>query len=91
MSCSQDTSIKFWNINDAQCIKTLNGHTDHVYCLLLLENGHVASGSKDEKIKIWNMPTGVCIKTFEGHSDRIQPIIMNKLAVLRIKLQSYRI
>jgi WD40 repeat protein len=28
VSCSQDKTIKFWNINDGQCIKTLNGHTE---------------------------------------------------------------
>jgi WD40 repeat protein len=72
-----DKTIKFWNVNNGQCIKTLNGHTHFVVCLLLLRNGHLASGSWDKTIKIWNTDTGECIKTLEGHTDVNMAIRVN--------------
>jgi WD40 repeat protein len=51
VSGSWDKTIKFWNVNNGQCIKTLNGHTDWVNCLLLLKNGQLASGSWIKQLK----------------------------------------
>ena len=71
VSCSDDKTIKVWDLNRGACIKTLTGHLDVVFCILLLKNGQLASGSQDRTIKIWNMAIGECVKTFEGHTDII--------------------
>ena len=59
-SGSSDESIKIWNIDTGECIRTLTGHTNSVYSLQLLANNKLASGSSDATIKIWNVDTGEC-------------------------------
>ena len=55
VNCSQNKTIKIWNVEQGVCIKTLHGHKSAVFCLQLLSNGSLASGSEDKTIKIWNM------------------------------------
>ena len=43
------------------------GHTSYVFCLTVLANGFLASGSGDTTIKIWNYSTGSLITTLYGH------------------------
>jgi WD40 repeat protein len=38
--------------------RTLNGQTDYVLALTVLQNGDLASGSADNTIKIWNPING---------------------------------
>ncbi len=36
-----------------KCVNTLTGHTDRVFCLAVLPDGTLASGSYDRTIKLW--------------------------------------
>jgi WD40 repeat protein len=38
----------------------LAGHTDKIYCLALLPDGRVVSGSWDDTLRVWQPSTGVC-------------------------------
>ena len=53
--------LKLMSQQTEKCIKTLNGHTSQVSCLLLLKDGHLAIGSWDKTIKIWEKDSGQCI------------------------------
>lgn len=33
ISCSRDKRIQLWNCDNGQCIQTLNGHDQGVYCI----------------------------------------------------------
>ena len=82
-SGSNDNSIKIWNLNSGECIKTLNGHTSVVRSLQLLANNRLASGSDDKSIKIWNLDSGECLKTLSGHTNYIYSLHLlakNRLA-----------
>ena len=70
VSCSRDHCIKFWDLNQGTCLKTLK-HSSPIHCLLLLPNGHLASGSKDKTIQIWNIYNGECVKTLQSHSSYV--------------------
>ena len=59
VSGSWDNSIKIWNVDYGECIRTLTGHSKCVRSLQLLANNQLASGSFDKTIKIWNVETGV--------------------------------
>ena len=39
-----DNTIKIWDLNNYTCIKTLTGHTGHVFSLNQLPDGKLVSG-----------------------------------------------
>jgi WD40 repeat protein len=64
-------TIRVWDINTGECLKTLLGHTKYVWCLKVLSIEQVLSGSGDETIKLWNIISGVPLKTFKCYSGRV--------------------
>jgi WD40 repeat protein len=66
ISCSDDETIKIWDLETGTCLKTLKGHEKWISSLIFAE-GKLISGSADETIKIWDLETGTCLKTLTGH------------------------
>lgn len=58
-----DKTIKIWNLETGECLKTLNNHTDWVTCILLLPDDKFISGSDDKTLKIWNLENYECLNT----------------------------
>ena len=63
---SYDATIKIWDLQSEQELRTLRGHTSGVRCLQFDEN-KLISGSLDSTLKVWNWRTGECFRTFTGH------------------------
>ncbi|KAI1500741.1 WD40 repeat-like protein [Biscogniauxia marginata] len=59
---SYDSTIKLWNIETGEVIRTLRGHTSGIRALQF-DNRMLVSGSLDGTAKIWNWRTGACINT----------------------------
>ena len=62
-SCSEDKTFKLWNFETKECIRTLEGHTDNINCMDVLECGILVSGSSEKSLKVWNLSSGICLKT----------------------------
>jgi WD40 repeat protein len=69
VSCSEDLTIKLWNITTRKEIKTLKGtHTETgqspFRCVVskTLTNEIIATGSEHASIRLWNITTGLRIK-----------------------------
>jgi WD40 repeat protein len=60
---STDKTIKVWEIESGECLKTLSGHDSDVKCVIKLPDNQLASGSHDRTIKIWDLNSGSCVKT----------------------------
>ena len=54
-SCSSDKSIKFWDLEEKRCIKTIYGHDREITSLSKSHDGNIISGSLDSFIKIWKL------------------------------------
>ncbi|CAH7672254.1 WD40-repeat-containing domain protein [Phakopsora pachyrhizi] len=67
---SWDKSIKVWDLERLELVKSLVGHTRGVRCLQF-DSYKLISGGMDRMLKIWNWRTGQCIRTIEGHSDSV--------------------
>lgn len=67
---SYDTTIKMWDINTGEVIKTLESHSKGVKALVFDEQ-KLITGSFDHTIKVWNYHTGQCISTYRGHTDSV--------------------
>ena len=77
-SCSADMSIKLWDTNGYDCVKTLRGHDHNVSSVSFLPSGdYVVSSSRDKCIKLWEISTGYCVRTFVGHREWIRMVRPN--------------
>ena len=76
ISSSYDNLIKVWNFNKQGCEFTLYGHDSPVFCILLLKDGRLVSGSGsyDKSIKIWNLNKKKCEFTLVGHKREVRDI-----------------
>ena len=73
ISCSEDGTIKQWDLETGQLIRTFTGHTRDVvavYCLP--DHLHLISASHDGKIIIWNKQTGEIVKKIEANDEWIR-------------------
>ena len=66
-----------------RCAATLRGHTNDarrrrpadtrllvdVYCVAVLSNDRVVSGSSDNTLKVWDASTSECLRTLSGHTS----------------------
>lgn len=49
------SAIKVWDAVSGACLKTLEGHTDEIYCVDVSPDGKfIASASNDKTIKLWS-------------------------------------
>ena len=72
-SGSCDLTIKIWNVDTGECIRTMTGHSAPVRSLEMISSSPrvIASGAEDNSIKLWNVDSGECIKTLTGHSSHV--------------------
>jgi WD40 repeat protein len=64
---NDDHSVKLWNVNTGDEIRTFSGHTGIVNdCYFLSGSDLIVSASLDKTIIIWNMITGEVVKTMEA-------------------------
>jgi len=65
---SYDNTIKIWDINSQQCLKTIN-ETGNVLCLLEFVPGRILSGTDENVIHLWDINNSYnqSLCTFEGH------------------------
>ena len=56
------------------CIKTLTGHTGHIFSLNQLPDGKLISGASDWSLIAWDIEKGIPVFTLEGHEEYINSI-----------------
>lgn len=67
-SASFDNTLRIWDADSGQLVRTLSGHVLPVYCAAWSPDGRIlASGSNDTTVRIWDMASGQTLKVLEGH------------------------
>lgn len=67
---SYDATIKIWDTDTGEELRTLKGHRAGIRCLQFDES-KLISGGIDHSVKVWNWRTGECISTYTGHSGGV--------------------
>jgi WD40 repeat protein len=67
-------SIEIRNPYSGSMARTLNGHTNSIDKLLLLQGGDLVSASYDLTVKIWNLATGSLKRTLSGHTAAVTTV-----------------
>merc|ERR1711998_12576 len=58
ISKSDDKTLKVWDLRTGSCVRTLQGHSDRVWCLTVFDGDSKAiSGSSDNTLKVWSLPS----------------------------------
>jgi WD40 repeat protein len=74
-SCGDDKTIKIWNLNTGELLRTVTGHSDIVWSVTFSPDGQmIASCSEDKTVKIWKLDTGKMLHTLLGHSEAVGSI-----------------
>ncbi|PCH37737.1 dynein regulator [Wolfiporia cocos MD-104 SS10] len=65
---SRDKTIKIWETQSGQLLRTLAGHDNWVRALVFHPTGKfLLSASDDYTIRVWELTTGRCMKTVQAH------------------------
>lgn len=67
---SYDATIKMWDLDTCEEIRTLRGHDSGIRCLQF-DDQKLISGGLDRNVKVWNWHTGECMSTYQGHSGGV--------------------
>lgn len=88
ISGSFDYSVRIWNVDQAECLAMLEGHTDDVHAVAVLPNGDILSGSRDRTIRVWtnsSQELGLgkslaynCKNTLKGHEGTVKGLAVLK-------------
>ncbi len=63
LSCSNDDTIKRWNLNSVQCLQTYEGHTNFIYSITIISPDQFASASEDRSLRLWSINKSESIQT----------------------------
>ncbi|KAK4766097.1 hypothetical protein SAY87_007739 [Trapa incisa] len=79
-SASDDYTLRIWSARPPfDCLKTLKGHTDVVFCVNFNPQSNlIVSGSFDETIRIWEVKTGRCLNVIRAHSMPVTSVHFNR-------------
>ena len=75
LSCSEDTTLRIWDLETLTNKAVYQGHTYPVWCLDIDRLGtNAVSGSMDRTAKLWNLEYTFPIRIFAGHEKDIDVI-----------------
>ena len=67
-AAAEDQTVRLWEVDSGECLKTLQGHTSSVWSVAFSPDGSiVASGGYDQTM-LWEVSSGKCLKTLQGHT-----------------------
>ncbi len=78
LSGSDDKTLKLWDVETGNCLRTFEGHQEEVLTVYLSKNKLLAiSGSNDKTLRIWNVENGNCIEIIEGFKRAVTSVYLS--------------
>lgn len=77
ISCSDDQTLRVWDMDTGKCIEILEGHRGIVGTVAVTPDGRRAvSGSDDKTLRVWDLATGECAATLKGHRRAVLGVVI---------------
>ncbi len=74
-----DSTVKLWNMDNSQWIRTFAGHQDAVTSIIFTPDSRaIATGSMDKNIKLWNTANGQLLGTLSQHVYPVRSVAFSK-------------
>jgi WD40 repeat protein len=74
-----DSTVKLWNMENGQWIRTIAGHQDIVTSLVFTPDSRaIATGSMDKNVRLWNTANGQLLGTLSQHVYPIRAVAFSK-------------
>ena len=74
-SGSDDNTVRLWDANTGEYLRTLTGHSRNVNSVAFSPDGQTfASGSDDNTVRLWNANTGEYLRTLTGHTEGVNTV-----------------
>ena len=78
ISGSCDGTIKLWDLNNGQELRTFTGHTSVVNAVAIsTDTKYLVSGSDDHTLICWDLASGKELHTFIGHLDAVYSVAIS--------------
>ncbi|KAF8836597.1 WD40 repeat-like protein [Paxillus ammoniavirescens] len=78
VSCSDDKTVRIWNVENGEQEGSSMEHEDRVYGLAVTRDGkRILSGSEDKKIKVWDVETHELLAEWGNHTGGILSISLS--------------
>ncbi|KAJ2592645.1 hypothetical protein IWW49_000916 [Coemansia sp. RSA 1797] len=74
---SRDRTVKVWDTNTLQCLRTLSGHDASVLCLKY-DNTALVTGSSDSTVIVWDWATGTPRLRLVSHAAGVLDVAFNE-------------
>jgi hypothetical protein len=72
ISGGDDETIRLWDLETKECVRTLRGHTAGISALSLSPDGRFAlSASDDGVLKIWDLEDSIPVTSMKGHEATV--------------------
>lgn len=81
MSSSLDNTIKIWDLNTGQCLRTLFGHVQGIWGLAF-DKLRIVSGSHDKTLRVWDTESGKCLYALEGHNGPVTAVALSDTRIV---------
>ena len=66
LSASDDRTVKLWNHETDECVRTFQGHLDDVLCIeISRDQSKMYTASWDHTIRVWDISSGECLKVIK--------------------------
>jgi WD40 repeat protein len=75
LSGSHDHTLRLWDLETGETLRTLKGHTSWITAVAVLGDGRRAlSGSRDHTLRLWDLETGETLRILEGHTHWVSAV-----------------
>ena len=73
-----DRTVKVWDLNSGQDLRTLAGHAERVRSVAVSADGRLAlSASDDHTVKVWDLTSGQELRTLAGHAYGVNSVAVS--------------